>query len=235
MDKTILIVDDEKEIIELLALYLEADGYKIIPSHDGIDALEKIHSEKIDIAVIDIMMPKLDGYGLIKKIRQEYNIPVIMLSAKSNDSDKILGLDLGADDYISKPFNPLEVKSRINAQLRRFYNLGNAVSNEETSEIILGELRLKPDKCALLKSENEIVLTYTEYKLLKYLMENAGRVLTKKQIFEHVWDEPFYSDDNAIMVHISNMRDKIEDDPKNPQYLKTIRGLGYKIEAPKDR
>lgn len=232
MDKTVLIADDEKEIIDLLELYLEADGFKLVRACNGIEALEKIHSQRIDIAVIDIMMPGLDGYGLIKKLRQEFNIPVIMLSAKSSDSDKILGLDLGADDYITKPFNPLEVKARINAQLRRYYNLGKAEDKKEQHrEIIIEDLRLDSDNCILYKSGKEITLTYTEYKLLKYLMENPGRVFTKKQIFEQVWEEPYYGDDNTIMVHISNLRDKIESDPKRHEYLKTIRGLGYKMEA----
>lgn len=227
----VLIVDDEQEIIELLTLYLEKDNYKVFEAGDGFEALEVLKNRAIDIAIIDIMMPNMDGYELIKIIRQNYNIPVIMMSAKGETSDKILGLDLGADDYIPKPCDPLEVLARVKAQLRRFYRV-NYAEEQAAEDIVIGELKLNKNSCTLCRRGEYIQLTSTEYKLLLLLMSNPKRVFTKKQIFEYVWDEPFYSDDNTVMVYISKLRDKIEEDSKNPVYLKTIRGLGYKIEGP---
>ncbi|KEH99411.1 PhoP family transcriptional regulator [Clostridium botulinum C/D str. BKT12695] len=230
----ILIADDEEEIIELLSLYLEKDKHCIYSVVNGLEAFEIISNRKVDIAIIDIMMPKIDGYHLIKKIREKYDIPIIMLSAKSEYSDKILGLDLGADDYVTKPFNAMEVVARVNAQLRRYNKVKkNTYVNpkEEKSYLECGNLRLNINTCTLYKDNVEVYLTSTEYKIISYFLENKGRVFTKKQIFEYVWQEPFYGDDNAVMVHISNLRDKVEDDSKNPKYIKTIRGLGYKLDA----
>lgn len=228
--KKVLIADDEQEIIELLTLYLEKDGYEIFQANDGFSALDVLKDKDIDIAIIDIMMPNMDGYELIKIIRHQYKIPVIMMSAKSQTSDKILGLELGADDYIPKPCDPLEVSARVKAQLRRFYEF-NCTEEEPIGDLEIGDLKLSRDSCTLCKRNKYIQLTSTEYKLLLLLMSTPKRVFTKKQIFEYVWDEPFYGDDNTIMVHISKLRDKIEDDSKNPVYLKTIRGLGYKFEG----
>jgi len=228
--KKVLIADDEQEIVELLSLYLEKDGYEILEAYDGFMALDILRSKTVDIAIIDIMMPNMDGYQLIKTIRQEYKIPVIMLSAKSGASDKILGLELGADDYITKPCDPLEVLARIKAQLRRFCEF-NDIKKDHVEPLIVGDLLLNVDSCMLYRKGVHIPLTSTEYKLLLFLMSSPKRVFTKKQIFEYVWDQPFLGDDNTIMVHISKLRDKIEDDSKNPVYLKTIRGLGYKIES----
>ncbi|KEI01908.1 response regulator transcription factor [Clostridium botulinum] len=228
----ILIADDEEEIIELLSLYLEKDNNIIYGAKNGLDAFEIIEDNNVDLAIIDIMMPKIDGYHLVKKIREKYEIPVIMLSAKSEYSDKILGLELGADDYITKPFNAMEVVARVKAQLRRYYkyhSIGDIVENNNEKCLEYGSLKLNNSTCTLYKDGVEIPLTSTEYKIIFYLMNSCGRVFTKKQIFEYVWDEPFYGDDNAIMVHISNLRDKIENDSKNPEYIKTIRGLGYKF------
>lgn len=228
--KKVLIADDEQEIIELFTLYLEKDGYEIIEAYDGFSALNILKNEAIDIAVIDIMMPNMDGYELIKIIRQQYKIPVIMMSAKSELSDKILGLELGADDYITKPCDPLEVLARVKAQLRRFCEF-NYTEEEPIKDLVIGDLKLDRDSCTLCKRNEYIQLTSTEYKLLLLLMSNPKKVFTKKQIFEYVWNEPFYGDNNTIMVHISKLRDKIEEDSKNPVYLKTIRGLGYKFEG----
>ena len=232
MDKNrILVVDDEREIVELLSLYLEKDGYEVLEAYDGLEALNILLNEKVDMAVIDIMMPNMDGYTLLKRIRQEWNIPVLMLSAKSDFSDKILGLDLGADDYVAKPFNALEVLARINAQLRRYHKLNNEETvNEDIKKLVIGKLEIDNVNCSVFFNNNPITLTSTEYKLLFMLAKNPGKVFTKKQIFEHVWNEPFYGDDNTIMVHISNLRDKIEPDSKSPKYIKTVRGLGYKLE-----
>lgn len=228
--KKVLIADDEQEIIELLTLYLEKDGYKILEASDGFSALDILKTKSVDIAIIDIMMPNMDGYELIKIIRHQYKIPVIMMSAKSEISAKILGLELGADDYIAKPCDPLEVLARVKAQLRRFYEF-NYTEEGPIEDLVIGDLKLNRASCSLCKRNEYIQLTSTEYKLLLLLMSSPKRVFTKKQIFEHVWNEPFYGDDNTIMVHISKLRDKIEVDSKNPVYLKTIRGLGYKFEG----
>ena len=229
MKGKILVCDDEKEILEILELYLEKDGYEIIKARDGLDAIEKVKENKdFDLAILDIMMPRADGYKVVKEIRKLYTMPIIMLSAKNQDTDKILGLDLGADDYIAKPFNPLEVVARVNAQIRRSNSL---LSDEEKEKIIsIGDIELDSYNVRVVVRGEEIELTSIEYGILKHLMENAGRILTKNQIFEAVWNEEFLSGDNTIMVHISRLRDKIEEDSRNPVYLKTVRGLGYKFE-----
>lgn len=231
MNYKILIADDEVEIIELLELYLEKDNFEIFKACDGNEAWNIISTSEVHIAIIDIMMPGIDGFQLIKKIRKEFNIPVIMLSAKNQDEDKILGLGLGADDYVTKPFNPLEVKARINAQIRRVYNMELPIINEKNNNIIeIGQIKLDTNGCSVIVINQNIPLTSVEYKILYLLMKNAGRVFTKKQIYESVWENNFFGDDNTVMVHISNLRDKIEVDSKHPIYLKTIRGLGYKFE-----
>lgn len=228
--KKILICDDEKEILEVLELYLTKEGYDVIKAYDGQDALEKMYlNNDIVLAILDIMMPKLDGNILVKKIRENFSIPIIMLSAKNQDSDKILALDLGADDYIVKPFNPLEIIARVNAQIRRVYKLSN-VKDEVKKVLVIGDVVLDTYNISVKVRDKEIEVTSMEYGILKYLMENAGRVLTKNQIFKAVWNEEYICGDNTIMVHISRLRDKIEVDSRNPQYLKTIRGLGYRFE-----
>ena len=228
----ILIADDEIEIVELMELYLEKENFNVIKSYDGHEALECIKGENIDLAIIDIMMPKLNGFQVIKKIREDYNIPLIILSARDDYSDKVLGLGIGADDYITKPFNPLELVARIQAHLRRSYELNNKnqYSKESKNVIEYGDIVLDKESCTLRKNNKDVQITSTEYKIIEYLLNHIGRVFTKKQIFEHVWEENYYDDENAIRVHISNLRDKIEDDPRKPRYLKTVRGLGYKIE-----
>ncbi|PRR81471.1 response regulator transcription factor [Clostridium vincentii] len=229
MKGKILVCDDEKEILEILELYLEKEGYEIIKAKDGLDGIEKIkENTDIDLAILDIMMPRADGYKVVKEIRKLYTMPIIMLSAKNQDADKILGLDLGADDYISKPFNPLEVVARVNAQIRRSNSL---ISDEEKEQVIsIGDIKLDSYNVQVVVRDEEIELTSIEYGILKYLMQNSGRILTKNQIFEAVWNEQFLSGDNTIMVHISRLREKIEEDSRNPVYLKTVRGLGYKFE-----
>ena len=227
----ILIADDEVEIVELIELYLEKENYNVFKAYDGVEALEVIKKEDIDLAIIDIMMPNLNGFQVIKNIRKDYNIPLLILSARDDFSDKILGLDIGADDYITKPFNPLELTARIQAHIRRSYKLNTNKDNKESQNIIeYGDLVLDKESCALRKNNKDIQMTSTEYKIIEYLLNHIGRVFTKKQIFEHVWEEHYYDDENAIRVHISNLRDKIEDDPRKPRYLKTVRGLGYKME-----
>lgn len=234
MKGKILICDDEVDILEILELYLDKEGYEIIKATDGIQAINYIKEiNDFNLAILDIMMPGADGYKVVKEIRKKYNMPVIMLSAKNQDADKILGLDLGADDYITKPFNPLELVARVNAQIRRVNDLSAPVEKDKTS-ITIGDIVLDSYNICVKVKDEEIDLTSIEYGILKFLMENAGRILTKNQIFEAVWNEEFLSGDNTIMVHMSRLREKIEDDPRKPKYLKTVRGLGYKFEKKVD-
>jgi DNA-binding response OmpR family regulator len=226
---TILIADDEKELVEILSLYLEKEGYQIVAAHSGREALAALNHDNIDLAVIDIMMPEKDGFQVIKEIRLTRNIPIILLSARFHDHDKILGLGLGADDYMTKPFNPLEVIARIQAQLRRFYQLNPGMESDKPSHTLtIGTLTLDINSCLLYKDGAPIPITSTEFKLLRMLMEHPDRVFTKKQIYESVWGDFYAADDNTVMVCISKLRDKIESDSEQP-YLITIRGLGYKM------
>lgn len=226
----ILIVDDETEIRELLKIYLNNHGYKTFEGNNGLEALSILKDNDIDLILVDIMMPKLDGIEFVKRVRKDSGIPIIFLSAKSEDMDKIFGLQIGADDYIAKPFNPLEVVSRVQSLLRRVekYSARNK-SNEETI-VEIGDLKLDIISCELYKSGNLKELTSYEYKILSMFMKNPGRVYTKSQIYETAWGEDYFGDENIIMVYISKIRDKIEENPKKPKYLKTIRGLGYRFE-----
>jgi len=230
MSYKILVAEDDNDIVEILRLYLENEGFELVISRDGEEAYNLFGENDIDVALIDIMMPKLNGYELIKKIRDTSNIPIIVMSAKNMDSDKILGLTLGADDYLTKPFNPLEVVARIKSQLRRFYDLNTSIPDDSNSVITVGELVMDPSNLSVNKNGQEINLTPTEYKILSLMMKTPGKIYTKMQIFENINGDYYESDDNTLMVHISKIREKIEDDPKSPQYLKTVRGLGYKIE-----
>jgi DNA-binding response OmpR family regulator len=233
--RTILIVDDQPEIAELLRLYLEKEGYRILEAHDGMDAFMLISSEKIDLMLVDLMMPILDGYQLIKKVRETRQIPIIIISAKNEDNDKILGLGLGADDFIQKPFNPLEVVARVQALLRRSYNYSTDETKHQESETrkkTVGDLTLDEATFSIIRRDEVIQLTKIEYKILELFMSSPGRVYTKQQIFETVWNDYYMGgeEDNTINVHISKIREKIEDNPKKPTYVKTVRGLGYKFE-----
>lgn len=231
MNYNILVVEDDIDIIKLLKIYLENDGNKVLSAKNGLEALEVMENTKIDLVVMDIMMPQMDGYELTKRIREKLNIPILMLSAKNEDTDKILGLNLGADDYITKPFNPLEIVARVNSNLRRFYDLNKSIEVDNNKEkLVVGELVLDTQKMTLFKGEDEIIVTPTEFKILSLLMKTPGRVYTKVQIYEAINGEYFDSDDNTIMVHISRLRDKVENESKNPEYIKTVRGIGYKIE-----
>lgn len=230
----ILIAEDDTDILELLKLYLENENYEVILCEDGEKAYHQITAQQIDLAILDIMMPKLNGYELTKKIREINNMPIIILSAKNMDSDKILGLNIGADDYLTKPFNPLEIIARVRSNLRRYYQLGdknvNRSEREEDKVYIVGRLRLDMNMFTLQRGDEKIILTPAEYKILELLMRSPGRVFTKVQIYEQINGEEYLSDDSTIMVHISNLREKIEENPRNPEYIKTIRGIGYKIE-----
>jgi DNA-binding response OmpR family regulator len=226
MRKTILIVDDEKEIRELLRLYIEKDGYSVLQAENGLEALELALSVRIDLAVIDIMMPELNGYQLIKKWRERSNFPIIVVSAKSENHEKILGLDLGADDYVTKPFDPLEVIARIKAQLRRY---NGSVENTEADLLTAGELCLDVSACTLSFGTGIIPLTATEYNIMKLFMQNPGRVYTKGQIYEAAWQEAAIVDDNTVMVAISKLRAKLPED--GAVSIGTVRGLGYRLEV----
>ena len=226
----VMVVDDEVNILKLMDIWLTRAGFGVITATNGEEALAKLKKEEVDLIVADVMMPKMDGFTLVETLRAEGNsIPVILATAKESIDDKKSGFNCGADDYMVKPFNPLELIARINANLRRFYKFGNA-QDEDTGKITIGELTLDTNTLPLEKRGVPVNLTATEYKILLMLMKSPGRVFTKMQIYEEVNGDYYANDDNTMMVHISNIRDKIEDDPKNPRYIKTLRGLGYKIE-----
>ncbi len=221
----ILIADDEAEIRDLLKLYLENEGYAVIEAADGVEAINLVNQQSPDLCILDIMMPKMDGYKVLRKIRETSNVPVMILSAKDADSEKILGLNLGADDYMAKPFNPLEAVARVNSNIRRFYSLG---ANETKAEVLrVKDLVLDPDTCSLKKGDEDIELTMVEYKVMELFMQHPGRVFTKQQIYEYAWGDEFFVADNNIMVCISKLRSKLSDNPS--EYIKTMRGLGYRL------
>lgn len=226
MNKTILIVDDEKEIRELLRLYIEKDGYCVIQAENGLEALKQAASARIDLAVIDIMMPELDGYQLIKGLRERSNLPIIIVSAKTENHEKILGLDLGADDYVTKPFDPLEVTARIKAQLRRY---DGGATDSEAALLTAGELCMDVSACTLSFGSGTIPLTATEFNMMKLFMQSPGRVYTKQQIYEAAWQEAAIVDDNTVMVAISKLRGKLPGD--GAVSIGTVRGLGYRLEV----
>ncbi len=225
----ILVAEDDIDIVGILKLYLQNEGYEVLSASNGVDALKLISEEKIDLCLCDIMMPKMNGYELIQNIRKEYNMPIIIISAKRTDSDRIIGLDIGADDYIVKPFNPLELVARVRSALRRFYKLNPSLSEKDSGILVCGNLKVDQNTLTCYKNDKELLVTPTELKILTLLMRNPGRVYTKVQIYEHLNGEIFISDENTLMVHMSNLRNKIEDDPKKPKYIITVRGLGYKM------
>lgn len=233
--KNILIVDDEVEIVELLKVYFKNNNFKVFEAYDGEMALKVMENTEIDVIILDIMMPKIDGIQLVKNIRQSSNIPIMFLSAKDEDMDKILGLGVGADDYMTKPFNPLEVIARAQALIRRCYRFNELDEKiNKPKEIVIGDLRVNEENCEIFKNDVQIELTSMEYKLLLFLMKSPNRVFTKRQLYEAIWGQEYMGDENIIMVYMSKLRDKIEDNPKQPRYLKTIRGLGYRFERVKD-
>ena len=233
MTYKILVAEDDTDIQEVLRLYLVNSGVEVVSAYDGSEAYELMLSEKPDLALLDIMMPVINGYELTKKIREISNIPIIILSAMNADSDKILGLDIGADDYITKPFNPLEVIARIQSNLRRKYKLDSSAAEGNGDMLTVGELKLDTKKFILYKNGEEIMLTPTEFKILSLFMEKPGMVFTKAQIYQRINGDFYETDDNTMMVHISKLRDKLGDNSKSPTYIKTVRGLGYKIEKKK--
>ncbi|BAU26333.1 DNA-binding response OmpR family regulator [Aneurinibacillus soli] len=225
---SVLVVDDEKEIRDAIEIYLKNEGMTVIQAQDGIEAVEKLNEQTIHLIILDIMMPKLDGITTTCKIREEKNIPIIILSAKSEDMDKILGLQVGADDYVTKPFNPLELIARVKSQLRRYVTLGTYEGKETVIQI--NGLALDTSAKEVTVDGEVVKLTPTEYKIVELLMTNAGRVFSITEIYERVWKEPGFNAENTVAVHIRKIREKIEIDPKQPKYVKVVWGIGYKIE-----
>ncbi|WP_026575500.1 response regulator transcription factor [Bacillus sp. UNC438CL73TsuS30] len=234
--ETILIIDDEKEIRDLIGIYLTNEGYNVLKAADGIEGLEYLEKETVHLVVLDIMMPRLDGIQACMKIRESRNVPIIMLSAKSQDMDKIMGLTTGADDYVTKPFQPLELVARIKSQLRRYLRLNQTDGNRQinpTSQmdvISIDELTINISTHEVTVEGREVKLTPREFAILELLARNVGVVFSTEKIYEQVWNEPFYESENTVMVHIRNLREKLENNPRTPRYIKTVWGVGYKIE-----
>ena len=228
MLNNILVCDDDTAIVDSIEIYLQQEGYHVIKAYDGVQALEVLHKEEIQLVIIDVMMPRLDGIRAILKIREESNMPIIALSAKTADSDKILGLNVGADDYVSKPFNPLELVARVNSQMRRYTKLGTAAASSQVFQS--GGLAINDDLKSVSVDGEAVRLTPIEYNILLLLVKNQGKVFSINQIYENIWNEEAIGADNTVAVHIRHIREKIEINPKDPQYLKVVWGVGYKIE-----
>ena len=226
----ILVCDDDKEIVEAIEIYLSQEGYKVLKAYDGEEALELLDKHKVDLLIIDVMMPRLDGIRATLKIREKQNMPIIILSAKSEDADKILGLNVGADDYMTKPFNPLELTARVKSQLRRYTRLGAAIPVENAHIYETGGLSINDDLKEVRVDGDVVKLTPIEYNILLLLMKNQGRVFSINQIYENIWNEEAVAADNTVAVHIRHIREKIEINPREPRYLKVVWGLGYKVE-----
>lgn len=227
-DYRILVCDDDEAIVEAISIYLTTEGYQVEKAYDGMEALQILKKEEIQLLIIDVMMPKMDGVRAVMKLRESNNLPVIILSAKSEDADKILGLRIGADDYVTKPFNPLELMARVASQLRRYTMLGTQIP-QEAHVLVNGGLVLDDEKKQVTVDGKEVKLTPSEYRILKLLMENMDRVYSSGEIYERVWDEDSYGSDNIVAVHIRHIREKIEINPKEPRYLKVVWGQGYKM------
>lgn len=232
MGESVLIVDDEKEIADLVELYLANDGFTVYKFYNGKDALECINTTKLNLAILDVMLPDIDGFKICQKIREKYFYPVIMLTAKVEDMDKIMGLTIGADDYITKPFNPLEVVARVKTQLRRYMRYNRAEEKEENlNEYDIRGLVINKDthKCTLFGKS--LSLTPIEFSILWYLCENKGRVVSSEELFEAVWEEKYLDNNNTVMAHIGRLREKMKESSKKPKFIETVWGVGYKIEA----
>lgn len=228
--QTILVCDDDREIVEAIEIYLQQEGYHILKAYDGEEALEILKENEVHLLIMDVMMPRLDGIRATLKIREESSIPIIILSAKTEDADKILGLNIGADDYVEKPFNPLELVARVNSQIRRFTKLGNVAEEEQQHVYCAGGLMMNDDLKEVTVDDNPVKLTPIEYNILLLLVKNQGKVFSINQIYESIWNEEAIGADNTVAVHIRHIREKIEINPKEPRYLKVVCGVGYKIE-----
>ena len=224
----ILVVDDDREIVDSIGIFLSGEGYKVLKAYDGIEAFDVLSENEIHLMILDIMMPKLDGIKTLMKLRESRNIPVILLSAKSEDADKILGLTAGADDYVTKPFNPSELVARVKSQLRRYTTLGSI--GKQNGEIVIDGLCVNTENKTVKVDGEDVRLTPIEYKILELLVRNRGRVFSAEDIYSNVWNEETVVGDNTIAVHIRHIREKIEINPKEPKYLKVVWGIGYKVD-----
>ena len=231
MGEVVMVVDDNKEIVYSISELLKFEGYRVIPAYDGMEALNLLEQNPVDLILLDVMMPRLNGLSALMKLREKYRIPVIILSAKTEESDKVSGLVLGADDYVEKPYNPAELMARVKAHLRRYRAWGGELPKENDDQIINGGLVLDKKQRIVLVEGEEVRLTATEYKILELLMEHPGQVFSSEQIYENVWQESAnYTVENTVMVHIRHIREKIEIDAKKPRYVKVVWGIGYKME-----
>ena len=226
----VLVCDDDREIVEAIEIYLSQEGYKVLKAYDGEEALKVLDREKVDLLIIDVMMPKLDGIRATLKIREKKDMPIIILSAKSEDADKILGLNVGADDYMTKPFNPLELTARVKSQLRRYTQLGSTIDKSNQAVYAVGGLSIDDEQKEVTVDGEPVRLTPIEYNILLLLVKNQGKVFSIDQIYESIWNEDAIGVDNTVAVHIRHIREKIEINPKEPRYLKVVWGVGYKIE-----
>ena len=227
----ILVCDDDKDIVEAIDIYLTQEGYEVLKAYDGDEAIKVLKRNEVDLLIMDVMMPRLDGIRATLKIRENMSLPIIILSAKSEDADKILGLNIGADDYITKPFNPLELVARVKSQLRRYTQLGSTARSDNQSEFRTGGLVIRDDLKEVTVDGEKVKLTPIEYNILLLLVKNQGKVFSINQIYENIWNEEAIGADNTVAVHIRHIREKIEINPKEPRYLKVVWGVGYKIEA----
>ena len=234
MCENILIVDDDREIVEAIEFYLKAEGFNILKAYDGLEAIESLIDNNIDLVIMDVMMPNMDGLKATLKIREHNNIPIILLSAQNQDMDKILGLNMGADDYVTKPFNPLELIARVKSHLRRFINLNHRIedisSDDNNCLLVSGGLCLNKDTKVITLDGEVVKVTPIEFKILEFLLKNKGIVFSSKDIYENVWEDVAYNCEKTVAVHIRRIREKIEINPKDPKYLKVVWGIGYKIE-----
>lgn len=226
----ILVCDDDKDIVEAIDIYLTQEGYQVLKAYNGEEAIKVLKENEVDLLIIDVMMPRLDGIRATLKIREQMSLPIIILSAKSEDADKILGLNIGADDYMTKPFNPLELVARVKSQLRRYTQLGSTTKTENKNEFKTGGLLIRDDLKEVTVDGEPVKLTPIEYNILLLLVKNQGKVFSIDQIYESIWNEEAIGADNTVAVHIRHIREKIEINPKEPRYLKVVWGVGYKVE-----
>ena len=226
----ILVCDDDKDIVEAIDIYLTQEGYEVLKAYDGDEAIKVLKRNEVDLLIMDVMIPRLDGIRATLKIRENMSLPIIILSAKSEDADKILGLNIGADDYITKPFNPLELVARVKSQLRRYTQLGSTARSDNQSEFRTGGLVIRDDLKEVTVDGEKVKLTPIEYNILLLLVKNQGKVFSINQIYENIWNEEAIGADNTVAVHIRHIREKIEINPKEPRYLKVVWGVGYKVE-----
>lgn len=227
---TVLVCDDDREIVEAIDIYLSQEGFRVLRAYDGEEAIRVLEKEEVDLVLMDVMMPRMDGITATGKIRETNSVPIVMLSAKSEDMDKIIGLNIGADDYITKPFNPMELVARVRSQIRRYTKLGSRGTEEAASTYHTGELWINDDTREVTVNGEPVKMTPMEYNILKLLVMNAGKVFSIEEIYRTIWNEEAFGVDNTVAVHIRHIREKIEIDPKNPTYLKVVWGVGYKVE-----